>query len=233
MEKHPILSCLADQSTGTQLCSILRTHSNHRFEVVALSLISQEKTKLPRPKLFLLDTTHSETWKANFSTRVSHFNAEYCPDAACLEYWEPPPPTISPTSYGFEETDWAIDRLVDEGEQWHCDFLLTTNGDNVYSSYLLHYVERYTPTHSLIAWHFTSHHEKPSPHVTLRTELRLYKIDLGAFIASLAVIREHQLRFLKFAPDGRIDWCDGRFVEEFIKVSMNHVVIPKLLFLHQ
>ena len=118
------------------------------------------------------------------------------------------------TLYAYDATDEALDAIVAAGAQ--CDYLLVTNGDNLYSAYLLDAImplmDKRAP---LIAWDFVSHHLRDNTANThISVAIREKFIDLGSFAARFEFYKRYNLRFVANAREFSGS-CAGFFAADY------------------
>ena len=101
--------------------------------------------------------------------------------------------------YGYDTTDMLISYIIDNNDIHTCDWLMLTNGDNMYNSIWL---DTITPiilhnNTNIIAWDFVSHHRRGNGteqviHVNM---IRKY-IDLGSMITRMSLYMNNNIKFL-------------------------------------
>ncbi|KAI8817627.1 uncharacterized protein EV422DRAFT_570371 [Fimicolochytrium jonesii] len=167
------------------------------------------------------------------------------------------------TDYGYAYTDAVIDRLVHAEAHPKsstlpaCEYILFTNGDNLYSSRLGKLVIPLMRNKvDLIGFDFLSGHATPDTEHdpengvfddgTLRhipVNFKTNGIDLGSSIHRFSVIRDGNLRFLNLSnvhpgldadtAMERLSMADGTFVEKMAAVSDSAARVRQILLMHQ
>ena len=155
--------------------------------------------------------------------------------------------------FGYLQSDAVLRKVLArkgaEGEDV-CNYILVTNGDNLYADALLDFTcPHMRSATGIIGYYFSSHNagvgtwgkqalsqgriERTGSNVLFKTRLRKGWCDLGA-----VMIRADLLRGM---PNGRIftdcgAWreADGRMIERLVRVpNISTVVLDRILFFHQ
>jgi hypothetical protein len=210
-------------------------HTTHRL---AVELARREQLLQPWFRV----RAHSRPTEAE---RKSHWET-MCPNKK-LHWCGPPGATC-----GYLETDLLLQKLLarragpyPEEESAACSHIMVTNGDNLYSSALLHSTcpLMYTGL-DLVSYFFSSHYdftpdyvragrvERPGPHVLFKTRLgQPGWADLGAVIFRAAHLRDVAA---KFTDCGRWREADGRLLHWLVHSrNASRRVLDRILFMHQ
>ncbi|CAF4633682.1 unnamed protein product [Rotaria socialis] len=156
--------------------------------------------------------------------------------------------------FGFIITDRALTFLYNQHEQspFLCQYVILTNGDNLYSQHLgKNLLPHMIAQKDIIAWDFVSRYyradyinknknrEETSPQVVdtgtakcLPVALQLGSADLGAVAYRLAFLKQHKLHI--HYPDGTYDVnSDGSFAKTASGLTNTSVILRQTLFIHQ
>lgn len=133
-----------------------------------------------------------------------------------------------------------------------CDYVLVTNGDNLYARSLFHHTCPHMQRGAgLIGYYFSSHYayphayvavgkvERSGPDVLFKTRLSKSWVDLGAVLMRADLLRSHpdQSPGYHFVDCGAWRESDGRYIQriskEASKVNASRVVLDRILYLHQ
>ena len=118
------------------------------------------------------------------------------------------------TMYAYDATDEALDAIV--AAQAQCEYLLVTNGDNLYSAYLMDAITPLMDKRApLIAWDFVSHHlrdDAANTHISVAIHEKF--IDLGSFAARFEFYNKYNLRFVANAREFTGS-CAGFFAADY------------------
>lgn len=160
----------------------------------------------------------------------------------------------SDNDYGYTLTDQALSYLYDQYEQFPsiCQYLIVTNGDNLYSRYLGSKVlPHMIAKKDIIAWDFVSRYERlhliqskkeaksgnsqifdDGTAKCISVVLEIGGIDLGAAAYRLEFLTKHRLQF----RDSRGDYTaqsDGYFMSKASRFANSSIIIRQTLFIHQ
>lgn len=167
-------------------------------------------------------------------------------------------------AYGY--TDSALDYLFGEDNSKNlkgCNWLLVTNGDDLYSTAFLDQLQPLFQANELIAWDFVSHYYdrdkvESDPRVkgsgkffARRTEMKRKEIDLGAMLVNVPFFLRQKregkpLRFLSNAVErtlreenatrtNRVKFhlSDGMMAEELVERTDKWSLMRRVLLIHQ
>ena len=166
------------------------------------------------------------------------------------------PMVLQATDYGYGMTDRALAHLYDQHLKYlsPCQYLMVTNGDNLYSSNFGAKLQPHMKANKdLIAWGFVSHHFKPQYKEFIQTwikfvpqvvddgtekctpvALRAGMADLGAVAYRFAFLYENKLFFREPGKGEAYTFgSDGRFVEKAAKLTKESVLLRQTLLMHQ
>ncbi|CAF3300771.1 unnamed protein product [Rotaria socialis] len=162
--------------------------------------------------------------------------------------------TPSKDDFGYKLTDLALMYLYDQYARLpsKCDYILITNGDNLYSSFLGSKLKTHLLARKdIVAWDFISHYERvnllQADSLEKGTNYEIFDdgtakclpislipghFDLGAAVYRLAFLRHYALQFRY--PDGSYDsWSDGYFMARASGYTNATVLIRQTLLIHQ
>ena len=203
----PTPSKPVDHST---ICIAIRTYEKQArwLDLLVKSLLSQHAeskyNKQIALKLFIIDTEstsnsfqnevrimtdrHLHTFRA-YNSRIYFITDKLTTDLSRRKN----------AFYGYDTTDMLLSYIVDNNDIHTCDWLMLTNGDNMYNSIWL---DTITPiilhnNTNIIAWDFVSHHRRDNNteqviHVNM---IRKY-IDLGCMITRMSLYINNNIKFL-------------------------------------
>jgi hypothetical protein len=151
--------------------------------------------------------------------------------------------------YGYDSTDILLSYILNlyqnsisnhlmQKSTSQCDWILFTNGDNMYNAAWLKTIAQYInkPEYSIIAWDFISHHLRDGESEQLiKVEFKRKFIDLGSIIIRAKVYIKSETVFL---PDAfyttEIFARDYFAIESNLQQTNNEtVLIHKCLMFHQ
>jgi len=147
------------------------------------------------------------------------------------------PHSYAGNTYGYEATNYALEKLVNDS---HCDYFLVTNADNLYNVAMLETVTPGMQQHAdLIGMGFVSHHPRPSRIPGNKQMLRNLVIDakfasgncdLGSVVFSKEAVSSTGIRFK--APWFYADW--GFFDRVMTRRDgQPHIYLEEVLLFHQ
>ena len=171
------------------------------------------------------------------------------------EYWHArcgkrPVGTCGPAGdCGYIQTDLTLQHVLARSGANACDYVLVTNGDNLYSRSLF----RHTCPHlhhgiGMVGFYFSSHYpyshlyvhqgrvERSGPDVLFKTKLTKGWCDLGAVLMRADLMRTHpdQRAGYHFVDCGPWREADGRLIQRFSKRDdVKKVVLDRILYMHQ
>lgn len=221
-----------------EVCFVVRTVAKHRFEALLLTLLSQLGEEVRKSRVYVVNTDGGQAGLQTVMARLAVFKSLYAPcdeSAACLFTHFPD----TNASYGYVETDMALDVLTSNVEA-PCQYLLVTNGDNLYSNALLSdTLDARSAGHGLIAFDFVTHHPRQTDsgqrgYQRMNVRLARGSIDLGAFLLDFMIYRDgHRFMLGERAQLFAADW---HFLEAVIKHygdQLNVILLPDILLFHQ
>ena len=146
---------------------------------------------------------------------------------------------------GYVITDAVLEEVVRAGT---CDFVVVTNGDNLYGADFVPAVRReFRAGFDLVATNFISRYSfdmdlfkvgvvgpyHAGPNAEFKPRFAVGQIDLGAAAVRVRVLRDTGVRFvvdrLAAQPDGKdisFAKCDGHFFE---RLASNHSIRSKII----
>jgi hypothetical protein len=155
--------------------------------------------------------------------------------------------------YGYVLTDlvmeYLLQRRADPSHSKECEFMMVTNGDNLYGSGLFHAVgNKIQEGYNLIGMHFVSHYDGTAAEYCGRhrdgqdqeidARFEANCIDLGAVVFASQIVERWNIRFAindmrqNIIPNFSI--ADGvTFVNMLHSKGANAIIIPRVLLLHQ
>ena len=137
--------------------------------------------------------------------------------------------------YGYDYTQYALERLLDDSSARAADYYLFTNGDNLFSDALfLKVLPYFSKSISLITFSHTSHHIGNN---LIPAEFKMTRLDLSSVFFSGDILARNRTA-ANFMPQGRAteciyaaDWC---FVERLLATEgATAEVAPGVLLFHQ
>ena len=147
------------------------------------------------------------------------------------------PPNLpwSPEAFGYEFTDWALQRILELGSS-RCRWMMFTNGDNYYMPYLFTELEEYIYRgFDMIAFDFITHHFRLYTNV-VHVKMRRGHVDLGAVLISRDVIQgAPEAVFLPGNDTGDKVARDFHFIKRMSRriPPERTVLVHRVLFSHQ
>jgi hypothetical protein len=220
-----------------RVCAIMRTHPGQAgmLGVPLVSLTQQQYLNANDDisiRVFLMNTdpvAHKET---QFMTDA----ASYANSAAGYEGVLVMEASSSPSldhAYGYDATDTMLDNLLDASD---CTHFLFTNGDNFYNSeWLTQIAGPLKAGKHLIAWDFTTHHERDGTNVIHVKFVRSF-VDLGAVLVRRRAIEQAGARFVPLGPfTGDFfarDWWFFKGIYDAVGES-GVAYVHQVLFMHQ
>jgi hypothetical protein len=153
--------------------------------------------------------------------------------------------------YGFTLTDRALTYLYNQYEHLPsaCQYIIFTNGDNLYSQHLgKNVLPHMYAKKDIIAWDFVSRYYrgssvkigmKTSPEIVdagtakcLAVALQTGAADFGTAAYRLAFLKQHKLHI--FYPNGTYsEQSDGYFIETASRLTNASVILRQTLYIHQ
>lgn len=156
--------------------------------------------------------------------------------------------------YGYGVTDQGLQYLYEQYERNStiCQYLLVTNGDNLYTKNFGKHVLRHMFNKvDIISWAFVSHHFKPGlrwkinqaanfapvriDDGTEKCSVPVFQkgvIDLGATAYRFEMLYRHKL-FYRVGNRPFVMASDGEFIERVVRLTNNTVALGQTLFIHQ
>ena len=152
--------------------------------------------------------------------------------------------------YGYLQSDAVLKRALTRTGSRECDYVMVTNGDNLYARPWLDFTCPYMHRRiGLIGWYFSSHNagigawghvahkqgkvERTGENVLFRTRLRKTWMDLGAVMIRADLLRGQHGEYI-FTDCGPWREADGRMIERLVQQrNISEVVLDRLLFFHQ
>lgn len=149
--------------------------------------------------------------------------------------------------YGYSYTDAAIAYLLNKS--YPCDYLMFTNGDNLYSGgFIDGYIGKdMHESIDIIGFNFISHYQMQAPTyeagnsndgtmIMLNSNFKRGEIDLGAFVIRLELLNaNHELRFV-VNSQGKfygVKEADGYLIYEASKLAKTSRIHRQSLMIHQ
>jgi hypothetical protein len=133
---------------------------------------------------------------------------------------------------GYSLVDRALKYLYKQYEHSPsaCEYVLTTNGDNFYSSELSNNVVPYmNAKKDIIAWDFVTRYGGPK---CVPVKLETKRADLGTVAYRIAFLKQHKLYFSYLNRPYDVT-SDGYFVEIAASLANTTVLLRQTLFIHQ
>jgi hypothetical protein len=229
--------CLSIEAPKPSVCVIVRTYWGHQQTLPALilSLASQGYRNLsfhlintdPKPlgnAEILLTSVRNvlDASRSCLTDSLTLWNISYSDGRKFLNEtgW-------AGVDFGYAQTDLVVNSLLLKS---YCDYLLVTNGDNLYlRSFLSYAVEemRKKVDSGLIAVDYLA---KFSRQIT--TEIRVGAIDLGCVLLRAKFLQQHSLSFVKTCS-GNFYAADGLFFVKALQSGATSSIIRRTLFSHQ
>ena len=224
------------------LCVLIRAVPSQAIEALLWSLYSQQNTA-GDVRAFVINTDPLQQGTSDLRTRTEAFsrrkfrainqNVSYLPLANSR---------YDKSLYAYDATDDALDAIskADTG----CEYMLVTNGDNLYSAYLLDAIAPLMAQHvPLIAWDFVSHHLRNNTANTyISVAIREKFIDLGSYATRFDFYQKYRLRFVENArvfPGScasffAADYCMAERVAKLARRLKSQVALKhSILMFHQ
>eukprot|EP01111_Echinosteliopsis_oligospora_P018595 TRINITY_DN8630_c0_g1_i1.p1 TRINITY_DN8630_c0_g1~~TRINITY_DN8630_c0_g1_i1.p1 ORF type:complete len:295 (-),score=34.36 TRINITY_DN8630_c0_g1_i1:58-942(-) len=245
-------------SSQPHVCFVVRTYYKHEISILAL-VASVLGSGVQNASFHFLDTQINPTFDV-LPDIVELINELYGRDvaqaspftyeAATIRF-----PTIKNfTDYGYIQTDLYIHENILRNTSTKCDYIVVTNGDNLYSTQLLNILRPVMMNKiQLIGFEFISHYgwsyvdpnidyywvPREGLDVHILTEFQANKVDLGAVAFQVERWREKNAtflldKFLKNITAASIDAhnSDAFFIPMFAEGSTTET-IKSVLFVHQ
>ncbi|CAF3480343.1 unnamed protein product [Rotaria socialis] len=156
--------------------------------------------------------------------------------------------------YGYTLTDHALTYLYNQYERYPsmCQYIIITNGDNLYSRHLgSKILPLMKAKKDIIAWDFVTRYPQPylielmnggkpfnyevsddgtAKHMEVSLETGF--VDLGAVAYRLSFLSHYRLNF-SYSNRAYIPESDGLFVEMASRLTNNTVLVRQILYIHQ
>jgi hypothetical protein len=139
------------------------------------------------------------------------------------------------------QTDVAMRRVLARRGPYACEWVLVTNGDNLYAkSLFFHACPRLLAGVGLTAFYFSSHYpyshqyvqqgrvERSGQDVLFKTRLVKSWVDLGAIIVRAPLLRANA-RAAMFTDCRAWRTADGRYVQRLVTLNASSAVIDRIL----
>ena len=235
--------------TSTALCVLIRVHSGHisylpvlalalnhtGFDNIHLYVINIDKNRNNKSLVHIIQIIDTIILRTNYIT--------------LLDVGMP-----KENDFGFTMTDRALTFLYKQYEHSPslCQYVIMTNGDNLYSKDLgMNVLPYMNAKKDIIAWNFVSRYYRPgdtkvgrgkekiSPeivdngtHKCIEAALRKDYADLGTAAYRVAFLKQHRLHI--HYPNGTYDgWSDGAFAERAASLTDTSIILRQTLFVHQ
>ena len=247
--------------SSLQVCVLVRTYAKQYSNLPALILNFAEDQV--RTKVFITITDEDSPWEpvlkmtALINEMVGREVAIVLPikRGQAEKVWVQPNNGLD---YGYTYTDAAIDMMVANGVP--CDFILVTNGDNVYASNFLHQhlLSHMESDFDMIGFSYVEYGVHASLFETVFSRIfdrgqnidddgtfktfpfywETGNCDLGAVLIKWHWFRTAGLRFVKYSrlnDDTSKDLysADGQMIELISRKGAKKVIVRKVLFIHQ
>jgi hypothetical protein len=137
-----------------------------------------------------------------------------------------------PNDVGYSLLDRALTYLYNQYEHspTACEYVLSTNADNFYSSQLIKNVLPYMDAKTdVIAWDFVTRYDGPQ---CVAVRPRMGRADLGSAAYRLAFLKQHKLHF-NYGNRSYNGLSDGHFIESAASLADTIVILRQTLFIHQ
>lgn len=156
--------------------------------------------------------------------------------------------------FGYGMTDRALAHLYEQHTRYStlCEYIMITNGDNLYARSLGAKILPHMKTkNDIIAWSFVSHHYWGSlqevvdntksmvPKVVddgtskcITVKLQTAAIDLGAAVYRFEFLNKYKLLFRESGHSYKFT-TDGNFVEKAARLTNASVILKQVLLHHQ
>ncbi len=159
-------------------------------------------------RIFIIDTEYSSSeFQSQMKLLITQFNTEYSSKYSrvyfVIDKLTPPRSRGKNQFFGYDSTDFLLSALqnsISEGKL-RCDWLMFTNGDNMYNSAWLNSIGpsliSSSPKLNAIAWDFVTHHSRGGDKQQyVRVALKRQYIDLGSIIIRTELYNTLNLRYL-------------------------------------
>jgi len=148
--------------------------------------------------------------------------------------------------FGYILTDMLMEQLIQKKNEHKCEYLLLTNGDNLYNKDLFSATYPYMVNKTgAIGFYFISSHCQPAHHYVSRkgcnteffTEFEQGRVDLGAVLIRVDAIKFTNARLVTHTfrahPNGL--WgqyyvADGKFITTITDTIYKSAIVPQILF---
>ena len=231
-----------------RLCICIRTYSKqaHDLEILIRGLLSQYKGSTYRLNvalsIYVMDTDdQSIDFQVSNKLLVDKMNAKFANSGSrvylLIDNLATEHSMQQNVFYGYDYTDLMLSTVLSKQS---CDFLMFTNGDNLYNNVWFDTVAPVllsNQTLNIVAWDFISHHNRNGTRQQpIQVAIERQRVDLGSMIIRAKLFSEHQIRFLpKSIFTGELfarDWFVIDKLNKSIAPSTVHLIHRVLLF-HQ
>lgn len=230
------------------ICMGIRTYAGATpkwISVMLQGLVVSHQTSRYRDKVnllfYVINTDHaSPTFMSSLEDTVDAVNALAGRCAARI-VWNPSAPVrVAPNSmYGYDESDMLLSFLE---KQHVCQYLVFTNGDNMYNARWFDAVakEALEPSLSIVGWDFVSHHPRGANMTEQAISVKLKRkfVDLGSVLIRKRDFIESRVKFLPysvFTPDlyARDIFTISGIMAGIKNISTQTKLIHRILLFHQ
>ena len=191
-----------------RLCICIRTYSKqeHDLEILIRVLPSQYKASAYRSKvalsIYVIDTDdQSKDFQVSNKLLVDKMNEKFANSGSRVHLLIDNLATEHSMQrnafYGYDYTDLMLSTVLSKQS---CDFLMFTNGDNLYNNVWFDTVAPVllsNQTLNIVAWDFISHHNRNGTRQQpIQVAIERQRVDLGSMIIRTKLFSDHQIRFL-------------------------------------
>ena len=242
-----------------RFCVIARTMEVHQLRLYAF-MMSLLANRPPRLNVFLVNTVESPF--PSLPDMIEHANiisnSQIFHDVTNMFNVSSSRARFGDVDfdkYGYIITDMVLEYILQQQDENHanlCEYVLVTNGDNLYGNGFFQAAwEKIREGFNVIGVHFISHHNWPPPtpeqvcgprrggtDLEIHSALKRNCMDLGGAMFSRSLIGD--IRFIiteihRAKVDfSRLHGADGYFFERITQQNgAKGVIIPRVLMLHQ
>ena len=261
--KHYQLSDIYTLPTPTwsgpvpSFCVIVRTTHKHKVSLWAL-MMSLLVNRPPKLAVYVVNTDKGGGFPelrqmvqhANRLTgiKIFHDMGAIVNNSAAQQALGPGFNVTSLQDFGYVLTDLVMEHILKVRD---CEFMLVTNGDNLYGSdFFRAVVPPIQQGHNLVAVHFVTHHPRDGSRshtcgpyragtdMEIETGFEIGCVDLGAAVFATNIVERLNIRFalnaLRQNPQAGLYAADGITFMEMVKdINTRATVVHRVLMLHQ
>jgi len=233
------LACAA----GPRLCVLIRAVPSQTIEALLWSLFAPPAAAHGL-RAFVINTDPAQQGSGELRARTEAFSRrKFRSTGQQVSFLPLAARSFDKSLYAYDATDEALD-VMSRHAGAGCDYLLVTNGDNLYSAYLLDAIAPLMARRApLIAWDFVSHHLRNNTANThISVNVREKFIDLGSYATRFDFYSKYGLRFLENAREFSGS-CAGYFAADYCmaervarlaaRLKTRVVLMHSILMFHQ